>query len=117
MTATTTQEAIRIRTSFTRDGFSYRQIWRGGDVAVYEYNSRGGSFEVVVILVEGERVKFGKLTPAHEVYPTTSQWGTYGWTFGPKDREIALAVAEAARKSPRSHRVRTARDTMARMWR
>ena len=115
--ATTTEEAIRLRTTFTRDGFCYRQIWREGDVAIYEYNSRGGSFEVVIILVEPERVKFGKFCPKHEVYPATSQWGTYGWTFGPKDREIALGVAEALRKSPRSRRVRTARDTMARLWR
>lgn len=114
---TTTEEAERLRTTFTRDGFSYKQIWRDGDVAVYEYNSRGGSFEVVIVLVEPERVKFGKLCPRHEVHPTTTQWGTYGWSFGPQDREIALSVAEALRKSPRSRRVRTARDTMARLWR
>jgi hypothetical protein len=42
-----------------------------------------------------ERVKFGKLYPKHEVYPTTTQWGTSGWSFGPKDREIALSVAES----------------------
>jgi hypothetical protein len=119
MTTTTAppQEAIRLRTSFSRDGFSYRQVWRDGDVAVFQYDSRGGSFEVVTIVVEPERVKFGKLTPAHEVYPTASQWGTYGWSFGPRDREIALSIAEALRKSPRSRRVRTARDTMARLWR
>jgi hypothetical protein len=115
---TTTKEAevIGLRTTFTRGGFCYRQIWREGDVAVYQYDSRGGSFEVVIILVEPERLKFGKLYPKHEVYPATSQWGTYGWSFGPKDREIALGVAEAVRKSPRSRRVRTARDTMARLW-
>jgi hypothetical protein len=85
---TITEEGVVVplRTTFTRDGFSYNQIWRDDDVAVYEYDSRGGSFGVVVILMEGERVKFGKLTPQHEVYPTTTQRGTYGWTFGPKDR-------------------------------
>ena len=114
---TTTQEAIHLRTTFTRDGFSYKQIWRDGDVAVYEYNSRGGSFEVVVILVEGERVKFAKLTPAHEVYPTATQWGTHGWSFGAKDREIALSVAKSLTNTPRSRRVRIARETMERLWR
>ena len=79
----TTQEAeaIRLKTTFTREGFCYRQIWRQGDVAVYEYNSRGGSFEVVIILVEGERLKFGKLCTKHEVYPTTSQWGSIWLEF------------------------------------
>ena len=72
---------------------------------------------MIVILVEPERVKFGKLTPRHEVYPTTSQWGTYGWSFGPKDREIAMAVAGAIRKSPKRLRVRTAREIMVRIWR
>jgi hypothetical protein len=74
-----TGAAIRLRTTFTRDGLS--------------------SFEVVIIRLEAERVKFGKLTPQHEVYPTTSQWGTYGWSFGPGDREIVLGVAEAVRMS------------------
>jgi hypothetical protein len=92
---TSTEDAARLGTTFTRDGFAYKQIWRDEDVAVYEYDSRGGSFEVVTILVEPERVKFGKLYPKHEVYPTTTQWGTSGWSFGPKDREIALSVAES----------------------
>ena len=60
------------------------QIWRDGDVAVYEYNSRGGSFEVV-ISTSGTRegLSLASCAQGTRCHPTTTQWGTYGWSFGP----------------------------------
>ena len=64
-----------------------------------------GPFEVVIIRVESERAKFGELSSEHEIYPTATQWGTYGWSFGPKDREIALSVAEGQGNSVKRGRI------------
>jgi hypothetical protein len=63
-----------------------------GDV---DYDSRGSSFEVVIVRREPGRVKFGKWYPEHQIYPTASQWGTYAWSFGPKDMEIALSTVSS----------------------
>jgi hypothetical protein len=49
-------------------------LWRKGQVGIY------GS-EVVIIRVEEGRHKFGRWYPTHEKYPSSEDWGTYGWTY------------------------------------
>jgi hypothetical protein len=107
----------QLKTEFTRDGFTYRQIWRQRDVAVYEYSSRGGSFEVVIIRVDPPtHLPSGEFMPARERYPRDTQWGALGWTFGPRDREVAFAVAEVLAKTRKNARIESARTTIDRMW-
>jgi hypothetical protein len=43
---------IALPIEFNRSHFHYRQIWREKDVAVFEYDFRGGSFELIIIRVE-----------------------------------------------------------------
>ena len=83
-----------LETQFKREGWDYRQIWREKDVAVYEYGP-APRYELIIIQMRPDREVFGNFAEAREAYPKTSQWGTYGWTLGPKDREFAIQIAKA----------------------
>src|SRR5690349_15131744 len=73
-------------TQFGRDGFSYRQIAREGDAAVYEQTWSGCPspsvcYEVVRIRQrEGFEID-GRFVEAAEVYPNSDAWGVDGFTF------------------------------------
>jgi hypothetical protein len=79
---------------FWRDGFTYRQIAREGDVAIYEQAWSGCSnpsvcYEVVRIRRrEGFQID-GRFVEPAEVYPTSESWGVDGFTF--TDKEAAFA--------------------------
>ena len=88
---------------FQRDGFSYRQIARKGDAAVYEQTWRGSSdpsiaYEVVRIRRrEGFEIG-GRFVEAAEVYPNSEAWGVDG--FALTDREAAFAKLRAVCPAP-----------------
>src|SRR6266478_8013494 len=88
-----TEEVKTLPLEFTARGYDYRQIWREKDVAVYEYSSVPTRFELIIILVEKAGMKFGRYYESHERYPRSSQWGQYGWSFGPGDRDFVLRIA------------------------
>jgi len=79
---------------FRRDGFSYRQIARQGDVAIYEQTCNGCRnpsvcYEVIRIRRrEGFEIAGRFVAPA-EVYPNSEAWGTDGSTFTDKERAFA----------------------------
>ena len=79
---------------FCRDGFSYRQIAREGDAAVYEQTWNGCrnpsiAYEVIRIRRrEGFEIAGRFVVPA-EVYPNSEAWGTHGFTFTDKERVFA----------------------------
>lgn len=90
--------------TFNREGFAYQQIWRQKDVAVYQYGP--GRYELVIIRIqETHPLPGGKLLPCREAYPASSQWGQYGWTLGPKDRELAIHIAEQIVDLPPKDRI------------
>lgn len=78
-----------LETELTYQGRILRQLKRQGQVALYQMESPYG-YEVVVIRVEKGREKFGKFYPDHEIYPSSEQWGDYGWSYKVED----LAGAE-----------------------
>jgi hypothetical protein len=81
-----------LETELNSGGHALRQIWREKDVAVYQYNN---SFELVIIRVrEAHTLPNGTWVETGEVYPATSQWGQYGWSFGPQDRLFVLHIAK-----------------------
>jgi len=88
---------------FRRDGFSYRQMAREGDAAIYEqrWNGRRNpsvSYEVIrVRRREGFRIG-NRFIPPAEVYPRSEQWGELGWTFCGKD--TAFVKLRAQRRRP-----------------
>lgn len=75
-----------------RDGFRAVQIRRAGRFAIYRRECvkvASVHFEVVEILVDNKTRKLpsGSIRNAgHESYPSSSTWGTYGWTFSSLER-------------------------------
>ena len=68
-----------------RGTYRLTRLRRLGNVALYERFNRDldrvSSFEVVRIRRAPAGEVFGRLLPAREVYPSTSEWGQYGWTY------------------------------------
>jgi hypothetical protein len=79
---------------FRHDGFTYRQIAREGNAAIYEQTWNGSSnpsvcYEVVRIRRrEGFQIG-GRLVEPAEVYPNSEAWGTDGFTLTDKDAAFA----------------------------
>jgi hypothetical protein len=79
-----------IAKEFRHDGFTFRQIVREGDVAIYEQRWNGCAnpsvaYEVVRIRRRDAREIKGKLLEAAEVYPRSEAWGVDGFTLTDKD--------------------------------
>jgi len=83
-----------IKTEFQYGGDDLKQITRDGDWAVYSRITPGikdpkTAFEVVIIQRREEKVFEKKVDgkvqrdvyPPAEVYPSSSQWGLFGWTY------------------------------------
>ena len=75
---------------FRRGGFTYRQIAREGDAAIYEQRWTGCAepsvcYEVIrVRRREGFQID-GRFVEPAEVYPNSEAWGTDGFTLTDKD--------------------------------
>ncbi len=77
---------------FKHGGFSYRQIAREGDIAIYEQRwrqSENVAYEVVIIRRHEGYTLAGNYVEPAEFYPSSEQWGDYGWTVTDKDRAYA----------------------------
>jgi hypothetical protein len=75
-----------VLTSFKSHGFSYRQIAREGDIAIYEQrwrNSENVAYEVVRLRVRTH--PFKNNGRPYEAYPRSEEWGLYGFTLTDKD--------------------------------
>jgi len=80
-----------LETHFQRGKFNYKQIAREKDVAIFEQAWRGSSepdisWEVVVIRRHGGRTIKGHWVEPSEFYPSSSEWGKYGFTFPNGDK-------------------------------
>lgn len=86
--------------TFTAKGFIHRLLKRAGNIAIFERfktNPDKAHFEVIRIQTHDGRSIAGKFFPASEFYPSTSQWGTHGFTYTPEQsggREKAIQDAE-----------------------
>ncbi len=87
---------------FRHDGFTYRQIAREGDAAIYEQRWTGCAepsvcYEVIRIRHrEGFQID-GRFVEPAEVYPNSEAWGADGWTMRDKDvafRKLREVVVE-----------------------
>jgi hypothetical protein len=93
---------------FSHDGFTYRQIAREGDAAIYEQTWTGctepSSCYEVIRIRQREGFQIGnRFIPSAEVYPRSEQWGQLGWTFCDKGaafeklREITTTGGESSK--------------------
>ena len=74
----------KIEKSFVSKGFEFKQVMRDGDMAIYEKHadkSECSSYELIYITSHNGYEIGGAKIPPSEVYPSDSQWGTYGWTY------------------------------------
>ena len=79
---------------FHRDGFTYRQIARENDAAIYQQTWSGCSsnrsvcYEIIRIRRRNGFQIDGRVVEPAEVYPPSKLWGTDGWTV--LDKESAF---------------------------
>jgi hypothetical protein len=78
-----------IPTEFTKLGFHHRQVWREGELAIFERFQDGQ----IVPHYEAVRIRVGVGHPMSadaglpvEVYPSSEAWGTSGFTAGTLER-------------------------------
>jgi len=100
---------LPIKTDFSYGGFRLVQIEREGDHAVYRRVAEHGGiqYEIIYIHRQEEKTFQGKVYPASEIYPSSSQWGVFGWTFvGTEADAIEYMRKKKAEKDIRSVSIR-----------
>jgi len=83
MMNTETTKHKPIPSTFTKKGFTYRQVKRQGDVAIFEQTRKDSTlqnFEVVKIGRHNGYTMGGSYIEPSETYPGSSLWGIMGWT-------------------------------------
>jgi hypothetical protein len=92
---------------FERGEFNYNLLVRQEDVAIYSQTWRACSeprvaFEVICIRRHnGKEIKSQWVEPS-EFYPSSTEWGKYGFSF--TDKEAAFAKLREVSQRPRSRR-------------
>ena len=80
-------------TTYSKNGYHYKQVIRDGDIAIFRQQSRSGvgclAYEVIRIRVKPEIEIMGKVTPEREVAPANEEWGLMGWTYPTLERAKA----------------------------
>lgn len=69
---------------FTHRNFSYKQLDRIKNVAIYQVIKKGSErkwWDVVKIQSHDKYVIADKIIPAAETYPNNEDWGNVAWTF------------------------------------
>lgn len=73
--------------SFAKKGFQFRLEFREQNVAIYKRykNPETPHWEVIIVREQKERAMSTPLgavvLPHSELYPSSEQWGRYGWTY------------------------------------
>ena len=98
-----------LETEFYSRGFCHKLVRRAGFVATYARWRRSNPpgpvhSEVVVIRRQKAHTHNEIEYPEREVYPSSEQWGTYGWTY--QDEDQARAKFEALVQASDSMRAR-----------
>jgi hypothetical protein len=93
--------------SFRKGSFQYDKMKRDGMVAIYSVtHHRSGNlkgYEVVVLTNIADKVIEGTSIPAHEQYPSQSQFGRSGWYYmkggeGMAEAKYAVLKANASKR-------------------
>jgi len=75
----------KLEKKFTNKGFSFKQIIREDNVAIYEQKLIDNEnptprYEVIIIKSHNGYEINGTKFPPSEMYPSSTQWGKNGWT-------------------------------------
>lgn len=75
-------------TTFYEKGFNFKQLFRAGNIALYKKvrdgNPRVRSYELIIIQKHDAYMLGQSQIEAAECYPSSSNWGNFGWTFTDK---------------------------------
>jgi hypothetical protein len=83
----------QLATEFTHYGRTLRQLKRTRTAAIYELIGAQKllyGYEVIRIRERKQRELFGRRMEEHEVYPSDSDFGRIGWSFGRNYRKEAF---------------------------
>lgn len=72
-----------METTFNRDKFAFKQVYRKGMWCIYRKTKPGTqieSYELVRLKTRPAMTFQGKAYEERESYPGSEEWGTYGWT-------------------------------------
>ncbi len=79
-----------LETKFRSNGFDFEVVDRAADVVlVRKTQGRWVSWEVADVKGHDGYTIAGRAIPPAECMPSSSQWGTYGWTYTTEDRARA----------------------------
>lgn len=82
---TPSTERRLIGATFIKNGFTYEQVVRDGNVAIFKQRLRPGegclAYEVLIIEVKPAVTIKGKFVPERESVPSDESFGTLGWTY------------------------------------
>lgn len=94
---------IQLSNQYKKFGYTFSQVSRVGDVAIYAQESDGKVFgyEVFIIQKNEENTRFGKTFPASESVPPTSAWGKEAFTCRSMDEAKNRAGELAVRQNER----------------
>lgn len=75
-----------LSTSITKKGFTYEQVLREGQLAIYSQRMKEEgqtlAYEVIKIKQAPAHERGGVLFPAMELYPSERTFGIDGWSYG-----------------------------------
>ena len=74
----------KLAKNFKQKGFNFTQTKRIEDFAIYKkvpVNGTHTSYEVIIVSRHNGYELGGQYIEPAETYPSSSQWGTKGWTF------------------------------------
>jgi len=95
-------EALRF--PFTARGYLHTLLAREGRVCLVE-RGQGAHYEVVILRARPPaRCPSGTLLPAREAYPSTSDWGEYGWSYVQRENAERWYRAVCRRERSRMRR-------------
>lgn len=88
----------KIPEKFKKIGFNYELIKREGNVGMYKQldGKQRIGIEVVVIRLHPKDYARFKIKKGDEFYPSTGEWGKYGWSYGAYTDEQYLQALDAA---------------------
>ena len=88
-----------LETQINFAGHSLCQIWRKNDVAVYarslKPDAQPHELELIFVQIKPDKTwADGRVTPEHEAFPSSSEWGSKGFSFPIRYKDLVLALAE-----------------------
>lgn len=92
---------------FTSLTWNFKQVCREKEYAIYERKKEDDTFihyEVIKVLKHNGLIMHGNKIPPSEYYPSSNQWGIYGFTC--RTRQAAYARLDRMMKEEQSNKLK-----------